>query len=388
VTHSPPFSPNILDLPEWKLLLAASARGGGSDRIDELLKTQVDWDPVLRLAERHGVSSLMYRRMEPFEGKIPASAFAVLRERTEINIRKALFLTRELFRVLDRLNGLGIEALPYKGIVFSEDYYGDMALRQCGDLDLFVRARDVGRVKSAVRELGFAARVEIPAHAEEDYIAAGYECSFDGPAGKNLLELQWALEPRYYAVDFEMEGLFARAREANFAGRQVKTLSAEDSLLVLAIHAAKHVWGRLIWLCDIERILQRELDWVWVRSCAMGLRVQRILHVTLALAERFLGAVVPAVVERDLRNDRAAWKFAEEIAKSMADGVDYEARKVSYFRLMMGLRERRMDRLRFLTRLTFTPGPGEWEAVKLPGVLFPFYRVVRMVRLAGRIARV
>jgi len=51
------------------------------------------------------------------------------------------------------------------------------------------------------------------------------------------------------------------------------------------------------------------------------------------------------------------------------------------------LRERWADRLRFLARLTFTLGPGEWEAVRLPKVLFPLYRVVRLARLASRFAR-
>lgn len=388
VAHSLPSLPDAFDLPEWKLLLAASAPVGGCDRIREFVKRGVDWNEVLRLAERHGVSSLMYRTLEQFEGQVPASALAGLRERSEINVRKALFLTRELIRVLDCLKGLGIESLPYKGIVLSDNYYGDMALRQCGDLDLFVRAREVGRAKSALQELGFTARMEIPADADEDYIAAGHECSFDSRAGKNLLEIQWALQPRYYAVDFDMEGLFARAVEVSFAGQRVKALSVEDLLLVLAIHAAKHAWGRLIWLCDIERILQHDLDWERVRTYARILGVVRILHVTLALTERLLGAEVPAVMESDLRNDRMAWKLADEIAISIANGVDSEARKVSYFRLMMRLRERLVDQAKFLTRLTFTPGPGEWEAIRLPRALFPFYRVVRMARLAGRLARV
>jgi hypothetical protein len=43
--------------------------------------------------------------------------------------------------------------------------------------------------------------------------------------------------------------------------------------------------------------------------------------------------------------------------------------------------------VRFLTRLTFTPGPGEWEAIRLPKALLPLYRVVRLVRLASRFAR-
>ena len=51
------------------------------------------------------------------------------------------------------------------------------------------------------------------------------------------------------------------------------------------------------------------------------------------------------------------------------------------------LRERRRDRMRFLARLTFTPGPGEWETVHLPKSLFPLYRIVRLARLAARCVR-
>ena len=69
----------------------------------------------------------------------------------------------------------------------------------------------------------------------------------------------------------------------------------------------------------------------------------------------------------------------------MAARVAHDVQQISYFRLMMRLRERRIDRLRFLTRLTFTPGPGEWQAVRLPRLLSPLYRVVRLVRLASRL---
>ena len=92
------------------------------------------------------------------------------------------------------------------------------------------------------------------------------------PPGRNLLELQWALQPRFYAVDFDMDGLFERAVNVAVAGRRVKTPSPEDLLLVLSVHAAKHVWGRLIWLCDIVQILKLgNLNWDWVRAHARGI---------------------------------------------------------------------------------------------------------------------
>jgi hypothetical protein len=151
------------------------------------------------------------------------------------------------------------------------------------------------------------------------------------------------------------------------------------------VHAAKHVWGRLIWLCDIAQILKREaLNWGRVQERAGELGIKRILHITLLLARRFVGAEIPSAVERVVVADRAAQELADEIGDGVATGVLYDVQQVAYFRLMMRLRERRSDRLRFLARLAFTPGPGEWEAVRLPRVLFPLYRVVRLARLAGR----
>jgi hypothetical protein len=375
-------------VPEWNLLCAASSTDPRKSDLARKLSRQersIEWEALLRLAEHHGTSSLLYQNLLRLPDAVPSSVLASLRQRYERNIHKSLFLARELIRILDCLDAIGIEVIPYKGVVMSEVYYGDMALRQSGDMDLFVRKQDVTRIKSAVQDLGYTSRVPIPEDAEQDYIAAGYECTFDSFAGKNLLELQWALQPRFYAVDFDMDGLFARAVNVMVAGRGVKTPSPEDLLLVLSIHAAKHVWGRLIWLCDIAQIVQREnLNWNWIRSQARKLGIERILHITLLLANRLLDAAIPPPIKNTVAADRAAQAFAEKIAVAVAAGVTYEEQQISYFRLMMRLRERRTDRMRFLARLTFTPGPGEWEVIRLPKCLFPLYRIVRLARLAAR----
>ncbi len=384
-------APTTLVSPEWSLLCAASSadpRESDLVRVRTVLERPIEWESVLRLAEQHGTSSLLYQNLARLAGAIPPAVLTSLRQRYERNVHKSLFLTRELIRILDCLDAIGVEVIPYKGVVLSEVYYGDMAMRQSGDMDLFVRKRDVARTKSAVRDLGFTPRVPIPEDAEADYIASGYECTFDSPAGKNLLELQWALQPRFYAVDFEMDGLFERAVNVALAGRSVRTPSPEDLLLVLSVHAAKHVWGRLIWLCDIAQILKREnVNWKWVQSQAQELGIERILHITLLLANRLLATAIPAPLETAILQDRAAQAFADEISLAVAAGATYEEEKLSYFRLMMRLRERRVDRWRFLARLTFTPGPGEWETVRLPKVLFPLYRLVRLARLASRFVR-
>ncbi len=376
---------------EWDILRAACSphpQHANQERLRPLLETSVNWDALLQLADHHGTSSLLFQNLALVSDVTPPGVLTSLRQSHQTNVHKSLFLTRELFRILDCLAVLGIEAIPYKGLVLSETYYGDMAMRQSGDMDLFVRAAHVSRIKNAVRDLGYTPRLLIPEDAEAAYIASGYEYAFDHPAGRNLLELQWALQARFYAVDFDMSTLFERAVEINVAGRRVKTPAPEDLLLVLAVHSAKHVWGRLIWLCDIAQILKhKDLNWSSIQSRARTYGVERILHITMLLANRFLEMEIPGPLRRAIEQDQPARSLAREIAPAVVRGVSYEEEKLSYFHLIMRLRERRMDRLRFLVRLTFTPGPGEWEAIYLPKPLFSLYRLVRMARLASRFSR-
>lgn len=375
---------------EWSFLLAASSLNPDTQQWSRLrcVLDKLVWEALLRLANDHGTSSLLYQNCLKLHDAVPPAALAELRQRHETNVHKSLFFSRELIRILDCLDGLGVETIPYKGVVLSEVYYGDMAMRQSGDIDLFVRSSDVARIKESVLALGYAPRVSIPDAAWQNYLASGYECTFDGPAGQNFLELQWALQPRFYSVDFDMDELFQRAVNVTVADRSMKTLSPEDLLLVLSVHAAKHVWERLIWLCDIARILKLEhLDWAAVQSRSRETGVERILHITLLLTNRFLAEPIPKSIERAVLVDQNARILADEIAAAVRGGVSYEEQQLSYFRLMMRLRERKADRVRFLTRLTFTPGPGEWHAIRLQKVLFPLYRVVRLARLASRFAR-
>jgi hypothetical protein len=130
-----------------------------------------------------------------------------------------------------------------------------------------------------------------------------------------------------------------------------------------------------------------ELDWNWIASRAKALGIVRIVRVAMLLASRLLGAVIPAASQAAFSEDPAALELAEEIQSHIVSESSYNVESISYFRLMMRLRERFADRRRFLRRLVFTPGPGEWQAVHLPAPLFGLYRLVRLSRLAARVVR-
>jgi|HubBroStandDraft_6_1064221.scaffolds.fasta_scaffold02139_9 hypothetical protein len=379
---------------EWSVLLAACSLTCSSisitdqtDRIRSLLRNPIRWNVLFQLADQHGVEPLLCQALQNLGDSIPFDEMQALRQKYQTNLHKALFLSRELIRILDRLSPIGVDVMPYKGLALAELLYGDIALRQSGDIDLLLRPQDLPRIRDAVRELGYTPHDSFTPAQERDYLKSGYEYAFDGTAGPNLLELQWAILPRFYAVDFNMAELFSRAVTISVAGRVVKTPCPEDLLLVLSAHAAKHVWGRLVWLCDIAQLVKMpSLNWdrIWQEANRRGMR--RLLQVTLLAADRLLGATIPISARAHLTDDSAS-RLAKELQTQIAGEAPYNVESLSYFRLMMRLRERPADRFRFLARLVLTPGPGEWQAVRLPRPLFPLYRLVRLSRLAARLVR-
>lgn len=375
---------------EWSLLLAACSMLPDHQNQDHAreLPESISWKSLLDLAERHGTLPLVHRFLASRAQEVPAETLLLVKQRQQVNLHKSLFLARELIRILDCLARLGIEAMPYKGVTLAEQMYGDLSLRPAGDIDLLIRPEDLSRIRQAVRELGYTPHQSLSAAEERAYMQSGYECAFDSEAGPNLLEVQWAIQPHFYAVDYDMPGMFRRGMTITLAGQTVKTPSPEDQVLILSIHAAKHVWGRLIWLCDMAHILQLPaLNWRWIEDEANALGVARILRITLLLTNRFLGTPLPAFLQAGVAGDGLAVRLADKVAAQIAGGNSCDVESLAYFRLMMQLRERGADQVRFLQRLALTPGPGEWQAVRLPAPLFPLYRLVRLSRLAARLAR-
>ncbi|HVN18236.1 MAG TPA: nucleotidyltransferase family protein [Dongiaceae bacterium] len=375
---------------EWAVLRSACSPVYSEEktrRIRALLTSQNQWPTLFDLADRHGVQPILAQALFSVQDLVPAQELANLRKSYESNLHKALFLSREFVRIVDCLSQAGIEFMPYKGLALAQTIYGDIALRQPGDIDLLIHATDLKRAREAVKALGYLPHAPLSDAEEDAYLISGYECALDSPLGRNLLEVQWAILPRFYAVDWDIEAMFGRAVKVKVAGVPIRTPSLEDLYILLALHAAKHVWERLIWICDLARIGSlAALNWEWIGAQSQKLGIVRIARVSLLLAQRLLDSPVPQAAQGCLPVDSSAGRIAEEIERYVLDEQVFDLESRKYFTLMMSLRERRIDRIRFMSRLALTPGPGEWGVVRLPKPLFPLYRLVRVGRLLARFA--
>jgi hypothetical protein len=388
----PPRSAMGVGLPhegEFELLRAVVGAKISAKQIEMIGQwnlSRVDWVEFQRLAEYHGVLPLAARNLMEHGRGLPVEIQRSLRSAYEANLRRSLWFSAELSRISRHFEGKNLRAVPYKGPVLAEAVYRDPGLRSYSDLDLLIIPDDFARAKQALTELGYRPTSDQSAAIERLWIWAGYERSFDGLAGKNLVELQWALLPYFYGVDVRVEELAARAGRISIAGCEVACLSPEDCVIVLCLHAAKHLWTRLIWLSDIAEAASLEsVNWALVTAQAEALGVVRMLGVSFWLTKNILRSKLPAAAEEIVGGDARVSAIGAEFAERLRRGDTYNFESTEYFRLILKLRERRSDQLRYLWRLVWTPGPGDVAAVQLPQVLFPLYRMVRLGRLLRKI---
>lgn len=361
-------------------------------RVRALAHDGPDWEALLRLAERHKLLPLLHRHLAAAErDEVPESVRRTLRARSVANGAGMLWLAGELARLLRRLEAEGIAAAPYKGPALAAQLYGDIALRQAGDLDVLVGAADVPRTRALLPSLGFSPRHRLTSDARAYMLATRYAEEFVRDDGCRL-ELHWRFTNRDARFPLGYESLAPRLGRVDLGGTSVPAFHLEDLLLVLCVHGAKHRWDSLELICGVAETVRllHDADWPAIVERAARLGSRRVLLLGLTLAHDLLDAPLPPAVVGQARADRHVPHLVPVVLCLLSgDEMKLGTRgsiEGDWFRLR--LRDDTWHRVRFVaSRLTTPSDPAEWRVVRIGGRVLPVHMVTRPLRLLGRILR-
>lgn len=363
---------------EFELLLACCRAELSGTGVAPHIRRDLDWAELLKMAEHHRVLPAIYAALHEHPEVTPA-ARSTIRERFRKHVQRSLRLSAELCRILQAFEAHGIETLPYKGPTLAHYLFGDVTMRQFGDLDVLVHVSDVLSAGAVLQSLGYTRNLGLSPRHEKEYLRVSNELGFGCELGANLIELQWQILPRWFAIEFDIESLFSRSTRMKFEGRCIRALAKEDLMLILCAHAAKHEWEQLGMVRDVAKLARLDLDWKWITSEACRLGISRIVTISLLLARDLLECEFSAVVF-----GRASGQLAE-LFESRFRACEYaDTKSLAYFWDLLSLRERWRDRARTVCRLALTPNVGEWNSVAIPGRFSGLYRGVRILRVCGR----
>lgn len=360
--------------------------------IDTLLQAGPDWEYVLRMALRHRVAPLVYRHLSDDRLEIvPEHILEQFRDRFDANRLRNLFLAGDLLKLLDELETHGISAIPYKGPVLAAFAYGDLALREFGDLDVLVRKKDVLRAREVLISLGYEPRQRMIGTQEAAYIRYDRQYPFVRDDG-NVVELHWTPTPRAVSFFLDPENLWGHTRQVRLGGGAVSTFGTEDTILILCVHGSSHLWERLGWICDVAELVQTssDLDWELLVERAEACKVKRMLLLGLSLINDLLDVGLPENIMREVKADRTLLKLASQVRGHLFSENEHSYQAfdgMARWRFHLRTIERSRDKLMYCIHRATTPTQDDWELIPLPVALFPCYRLLRPIRLSAAAGR-
>lgn len=368
------------------MLLCSRARLNAEQttRVQDLLSRDLDWDYLIQLADRHGLQPLLHWHLNAIDSDaIPQGPRQQLRVAFQRVSALNILLTHELQKLLKLFADNDVQAVPYKGPALALQLYGNVALRQFGDLDVLVHPRDVLRARDLLLGEGYAPLP--PLTDQQTAVLLRTQCNlpFTRERNRMVVEIHWTVSAPHFARPFATDDFWSRLVNGKLEAMDIKLLAPEDLLLALCIHGSKHLWERLAWICDIAGLIasQPPLDWKSVIDRATATGSERMLFLGLRLAVDVLDAQLPADVNAQLDGDSKVPLLAEGVIRNLFVKSSIPSGVSGYFRFQLKARRRLRDKFNYL-RFTFTPTEEDLALLKLPRAFTFVYYLVRPFRMA------
>jgi hypothetical protein len=360
-------------------------------RVRTLAQKQIDWDFLLEAASDHGLLPLLYNHLNATSRDlVPKPILARLRDEFLSNGQCNLYLMRELIRTLELLGADGIAALAFKGPVLGAMLYGDLALRQAGDLDVLIQKEDFLQTKALLQSAGYRMEPQLTRSQQSSHLRSHCEIQFVHNEQVSVVDLHWGVAPRVFPFSLNPNDLFARSINLSFAGHTIRTFDAEDLLLYLCMHGAKDNWNQLESIGLVAELLRSAdgFDGAVLLNRASASGGKNMLTLGLLLARNLFGVEIPTEVRESLNGGESLRQRALGIQRRLVREARKRPTQAQKFRSNLQSMDRKRDAVLGLVRAILVPTISDWQMITLPGFLYPLYYLLRPIRLLGKYGRV
>ena len=356
--------------------------------IDAYLSRITDYQSLITAASQHGILPLVYKTLQNLQTRLKETqkCDALLHELKPHYMtiaQRNMLMTSELLSIMRLLQENQIDAMAFKGPTLSQMAYGDITLRQFGDLDILIRKKDRLRMMDLLLKENYIPEIDLQEKTKETFFDAVNVIAFFKPSTGVRIEVHWELLSRNYAIEWEESKLWGKQESSSINHREIPVLRLEQLLLYLCAHGAKHLFERLEWICDIDRSIREnpDIDWTYLLDEADNMGLKRMLFLGLALSEELFALKLPDTIKEKIEKDKVLPNLISKIIEINFSKSQKDERSYSTFGLLLSMRENLSDKLRFTLRGLFAPKFDDFLFIQLPSHLAFLYPLVRPYRL-------
>lgn len=337
---------------------------------------------LVRLAYKHAVFPLLYKTLKRH---FPQHPLTIKLKPYYLNIVQTnMSITTELLKSVTLLNTHHIPTLCFKGPLLSALVYGDITLRQYGDLDILIHKKDKDKAMILLKKNAYIPEIKLKKQTKNTFLDAVNVLGFHSPKKDTFIEVHWGLLSKNYAIHWEERDLWKEREMIQIDRHPLETLSHTNHFLYLCVHGSKHLFERLSWVCDIDRYVQtqNDINWEEIFTHAKHLGILRILCLSLHLTHTLLNTPLPKEVEDKISHDALAKKLSQQLIDLQFTNSNTKPKGLYAFKFLWLMRENFIDKLRFTYYALFAAKFDDFKFIQLPNYLAFLYPLVRPLRLA------
>jgi hypothetical protein len=368
-----------------------------ANEITDVLQQSLDWIYILETAQRNCVLPLVsWNLLRKFDELLELEVKNTLDEYFQNHTRNNMFLTAKLIEVINLLKLHSIPVLPFKGPLLAMEFYGNIAFRLFGDLDILVQMEHLPTAIKLLEQNGYEATESINWLKKNNLDIINHDVKLTHKENKVVLELHWRLSCSYFDVPLNINLLWEDLETTSFAGMKVNKLPFNDLLIYLCVHGGRHRWERLSWICDLNEMIssKEDIDWGQINKEAKQLGCEKAVGLGLHLINKFFGRDTLLLEWQRNKNSEIFEELTQEVHERLfnnkSDSIEINSRawflKRQLFHLK--LKRRLWDKIKlhvyyndYYLKEIFSPNDADVNLLKLPHILSPLYYVIRPIRL-------
>jgi len=204
-------------------------------------------------------------------------------------------MVKELLHFIEIFEKHNIEVLSFKGPVLADIAYGDISLRQYLDLDIFCKRQDFKKISSILIADGYKAQFSIEKFDDKTLFEFNHDVPFVNEEKGIVIEVHFEFFRKELYIPTEKFKPWESVKNTDILTRKINTLSDETHLLFLAAHGSKHLWEKVEWIVDIDKMVRysENIDWDLVTIKAKQIGILNIFLSSLILSQNYFNTPLP-----------------------------------------------------------------------------------------------
>ncbi len=306
----------------------------------------IDWERLLRIANTHRVTPLIYRALKHRTDVAPeviSRMRQMVLNQSACNIRAAA----QLVELLGVFQNQHIPVIPFKGHILGADLYGDVALRPSVDFDLYVANRQVAAACELFKKLGYSS--PLLERNGLSVFSRFFTIEFSHPQQNIHIDLHLDLTDGYVQNLFNEKELVQGTRPLEFEDHTIDVFAVDTTLALIALHGAKGSWAFLSALVDLAFFFRRYPECPYGDVITMLRRrgLLRMLSVGASLVERLFSVELPREIATTI--DQRSVELSRVIAQRLYENP-FQPVQTGWGKVLLNvqMREKWQEKLRYI----------------------------------------